>query len=105
MRYSPINVLTSVFECDSKAIQSVAVDIYVDVVVPQSSGNRLDQFRRNSSFRIAVDHLQMKIVCRVLCRPPPVRLFEKASGFEVIDVVIDRSLGQLKCLNNLLNRC
>ena len=59
VRHGPVDVLASVFECDGEPIQSVAIDVRVDAVVPQSTSDRLDQCRRDASLGIAVDQYRI----------------------------------------------
>jgi len=43
MRDRPVGVLARVLECDGEPVESVAINVRVDVVIPQSAGDRLDQ--------------------------------------------------------------
>jgi len=42
MRDRPVGVLARVLECDGELVEPVSIDVRVDVIIPQSAGDRLD---------------------------------------------------------------
>jgi len=65
-RNGSVDAFASVFERDGESVETVAINVRVDIVVPQLTGDRLDQLRRDAPFGIAIYQLEVDLVGCVL---------------------------------------
>jgi len=65
-RNGSVDAFASIFERDGESVETVAINVRIDVVVPQLTGDRLDQLRRDAPFGIAIYQLEVDLVGCVL---------------------------------------
>jgi len=80
-RNGSVDAFASVFERDGESVETVAINVRVDVVVPQLTGDRLDQLRRDAPFGIAIYQLEVDLVDCVL--PSIARMWRSSRKFPV----------------------